>query len=74
MNHQHQEHAKTAAGEIDPVCGMTVDPAHAAASSRIGDRTFYFCSIACKQKFDASPQRYLDDTDRAQGRAHRASQ
>ncbi len=39
--------------EIDPVCGMTVDPAHAAGTSRIGDRTYYFCSKSCKQKFNA---------------------
>jgi Cu+-exporting ATPase len=54
MKHGHQhEHTQTAA-EIDPVCGMSVDPARAAGSSRIGGRTFYFCSASCKQKFDAN--------------------
>jgi Cu+-exporting ATPase len=37
---------------IDPICGMTVDPATAAGTSRAGDRTFYFCSIGCKKKFN----------------------
>ena len=57
MNHNHQ-HAHVHAGEVDPVCGMTVDPAEAAGSSRIGDRTFYFCSTSCKQKFNADPAAY----------------
>jgi P-type Cu+ transporter len=55
-NHQHQH--VHAAGAVDPVCGMTVDPATAAGSSRIGDQTFYFCSASCKQKFDANPAAY----------------
>ena len=42
----------------DPVCGMTVDPAQAAGSSRIGDTTFYFCSASCKQKFNTNPAGY----------------
>ena len=57
MMNDHQQ-GKTPHGEVDPVCGMTVDPAHAAGSSRIGDRTFYFCSASCKQKFNADPAAY----------------
>jgi Cu+-exporting ATPase len=51
MNHAHAHAHGT---EIDPVCGMTVDPANAAGWSRRGDRTFYFCSASCKQKFNAN--------------------
>jgi Cu+-exporting ATPase len=58
MKHDHAHAHVPAAGEVDPVCGMTVDPAHAAGSSRIGDRTFYFCSTSCKQKFNADPAAY----------------
>ncbi|HEX6085718.1 MAG TPA: heavy metal translocating P-type ATPase [Thermoanaerobaculia bacterium] len=58
MKHNHQHQHAHAAGEVDPVCGMTVDPAHAAGSSRIGDTTFYFCSASCKQKFNADPAAY----------------
>jgi len=46
------------AREVDPVCGMVVDTESAAASSRFEDQQFYFCSIACKEAFDASPARY----------------
>jgi YHS domain-containing protein len=42
----------------DPVCGMMVDPANAAASSEHDGQTYYFCSIECKEAFDLSPERY----------------
>ena len=44
--------------EKDVVCGMQVDPAKAAGTSQFGGKTYYFCSAACKAKFDASPQQY----------------
>lgn len=47
------------AGERDPVCGMTVQPAGAAASHRHRDRTYYFCCQGCATKFKADPERYL---------------
>jgi Cu+-exporting ATPase len=59
---------------LDPVCKMEVNPASAEAQSEYQGQTFYFCSAECKRKFDANPERYIDDTDRAEGRAHRASQ
>jgi P-type Cu+ transporter len=58
---------------LDPVCKMEVNPASAEGQSEYEGQTFYFCSMACKQKFDAAPERYLDETDRAQGRAYRSS-
>ncbi|HYC58681.1 MAG TPA: heavy metal translocating P-type ATPase [Thermoanaerobaculia bacterium] len=39
---------------IDPICGMTVDAAHAAGSSEYDGTTYYFCSLGCKKKFDAA--------------------
>src|SRR5688572_7069673 len=56
LNHE----TKPRAAEIDPVCGMTVDPAKAAGSSTVDGKTFYFCSAGCKQRFDADPARYLE--------------
>lgn len=35
----------------DPVCGMTVDPSHAPASTHRNGETFYFCSSGCRDKF-----------------------
>lgn len=42
-----------AAGEIDPICGMSVDPARAAATSVRDGRTIYFCSVGCRERFEA---------------------
>lgn len=41
---------------IDPICGMTVDPATAAGSFKHEGETFYFCSKGCLQKFIAQTQ------------------
>ena len=43
----------------DPVCGMTVDPAHAKATAEHQGRTYYFCCPECAQKFTADTQKYL---------------
>ena len=50
-----EEHPKESNMEKDVVCGMQVDPAKAAGSSQYNGKTFYFCSKACKTKFDANP-------------------
>ncbi|MCI0460243.1 MAG: heavy metal translocating P-type ATPase [Gemmataceae bacterium] len=44
---------------VDPVCGMTVDPATARASSTHEGQTYYFCCPGCKARFEADPARYL---------------
>ena len=44
--------------ERDVVCGMNVDPVKAAATSEYNGKTYYFCAKACKNKFDADPQKY----------------
>ena len=44
--------------EKDVICGMQVDPAKAVATSEYDGKTYYFCSMACKHKFDANPKQY----------------
>ncbi|MGE0470502.1 MAG: heavy metal translocating P-type ATPase [Nitrospira sp.] len=46
-------------GEIDPVCGMTVQPATAAGSYEYRNTTYYFCAVRCLEKFRADPEYYL---------------
>ncbi|MGA8431171.1 MAG: HAD-IC family P-type ATPase [Candidatus Sulfotelmatobacter sp.] len=46
------------APNIDPVCGMKVNPATANHASELDGETFYFCSPSCQEKFRASPERY----------------
>ena len=41
----------------DPVCGMNVDTATAIRSSD-GSSTEYFCSTACRSRFEANPDQY----------------
>ena len=47
------------AAALDPVCGMTVDPAAARASAVHDGRTYYFCCPSCASKFRADPGRYM---------------
>jgi nitroreductase/YHS domain-containing protein len=44
---------------IDPVCGMEVEEAEAAATSTYRGRTIYFCALGCKSAFDLDPERYM---------------
>ncbi len=53
-------HSPTAdATAIDPVCGMTVDPAKTPHRHRHRDHNYYFCSAGCGGKFAADPEKYL---------------
>jgi Cu+-exporting ATPase len=40
----------------DPVCGMEIDWAAAAAGEEYEGKTYCFCSEACHQRFVAAPQ------------------
>ena len=42
--------------QIDPVCGMQVDPSTSPHSEYQG-KPYYFCSPGCKQEFDSNPAR-----------------
>lgn len=43
---------------IDPVCGMSVDPATAPARAEYQGQKFYFCSAQCKTRFQNDPEKY----------------
>jgi len=55
MMHVHPQ----TGSNIDPVCGMTVDPDHAAGSYEYAGKTYYFCNPSCLNRFKAEPERYL---------------
>jgi Cu+-exporting ATPase len=59
--HGEQAHTEGHGGDstVDPVCGMTVDPATAAHTFDCEGTTFHFCSAGCREKFVADPDRYL---------------
>jgi Cu+-exporting ATPase len=50
---------------VDPVCGMTVSIPLAAAMSVHQGEFIYFCNKACKERFDASPEAYLNVSPKA---------
>ena len=43
----------------DPICGMTVDPAKAAATIEYEGQPYYFCSKGCAAKFQQDPAKFL---------------
>ncbi|BDZ62381.1 hypothetical protein GCM10025873_21720 [Demequina sediminis] len=58
MTHHHEHASHHNATVTDPVCGMSVDPATAAATREHDGVTFAFCSAHCAATFDADPHRY----------------
>jgi len=55
--------ATTEAAAIDPVCGMTVQPATAAGSYEYQGKTYYFCATSCLTKFRTDPIHYLTPSE-----------
>ena len=45
--------------EVDPVCGMHIDSEEAAGTIEYGGKTYYFCSQACHDAFEADPTAYV---------------
>ena len=44
---------------VDPVCGMTVNPAKAAGQYEHAGHTYYFCGASCLARFKAEPEKYV---------------
>ncbi|HXW40287.1 MAG TPA: heavy metal translocating P-type ATPase, partial [Xanthobacteraceae bacterium] len=62
MQHSAHSYGAAAAAAIDPVCGMTVDPAETPHHHAHRGRTYYFCCAGCRNKFIADPDKYLRQT------------
>ena len=58
--HDHHAHHPDAATVIDPVCGMSVDPATSKHRFDHQGHAFHFCSAGCRTKFSADPVKYLE--------------
>jgi YHS domain-containing protein len=43
----------------DPICGMTVTAAEAAARFTFIGVTYFFCSVECRDLFQLAPERHL---------------
>jgi YHS domain-containing protein len=44
----------------DPVCGMQVEKSKASAQVEYKGKTYYLCSLSCKDKFVNEPKKYAD--------------
>ncbi|HVI55130.1 MAG TPA: heavy metal translocating P-type ATPase [Luteibacter sp.] len=51
--------ATEAATAIDPVCGMTVDPATTPHHATHDGHEYHFCGARCRERFMAEPTRFL---------------
>ena len=60
--HQHPEAAE---GVVDPVCGMTIDPADAVGHFDYKGQTYYFCAESCLEQFRENPEQFLNPDLRA---------
>ncbi len=49
--------------QTDPVCRMQIEEAEAVGKSEYQGQTFYFCSGACKTRFDDEPEKYTNQAD-----------
>lgn len=58
MTYPNEPRSDEKALVTDPVCGMKVDPATAAARREYDGTTFWLCSTGCADAFDADPHRY----------------
>ncbi len=43
----------------DPVCGMQVSYTTAIEESVYQGKTYYFCAGACREAFEAEPEKYI---------------
>jgi len=59
QDHTRHHYDHTGATAVDPVCGMSVDPATARYKIDHDGRSFYFCSKRCKAKFAENPAKYV---------------
>lgn len=47
---------------IDPVCKMQVDTRHAAGDLHFNNETYWFCSLACVERFARQPLSYVQSS------------
>ena len=60
MSHSHaSQDGPSPQTVLDPVCGMSVDPAKTAHHAEHNGQAFHFCGAGCRTKFVADPERYL---------------
>jgi YHS domain-containing protein len=44
----------------DPVCKMEIEEKDAKFKTEFEGKTYYFCNLSDKKKFEANPKKYLE--------------
>jgi P-type Cu+ transporter len=57
-----EKQIEAAVTAIDPVCGMTVNPATTPHHADYKGEHYHFCGAACRTKFISNPLKYLEPT------------
>jgi Cu+-exporting ATPase len=57
-----EQHVHPATEVVDPVCGMTIDPADAVGTVEHRGKTYYFCAGSCLERFREDPEAFVGDT------------
>ncbi|HYL32296.1 MAG TPA: heavy metal translocating P-type ATPase [Stellaceae bacterium] len=61
ISHIHDKSGQRgSASAIDPVCGMTVNPAVTPHRAHHHGADYFFCNAGCRAKFTAAPEKYLE--------------
>ena len=66
----HDGHGALADSAVDPVCGMTVNPATAAAHRSYEGVDYWFCNQGCAETFDADPGRFVSGHPESEHHTH----
>jgi Cu+-exporting ATPase len=61
--HARHSHASASGSVVDPVCGMSVDPATTPHKATYKGENYSFCSARCRTKFAVNPQKYLSSRE-----------
>jgi Cu+-exporting ATPase len=63
MNHNHK-HSNMNNNYSDPVCGKIMDDSQKAYTYQYQDKTYYFDSEDCINKFKQAPESYVNTTSK----------
>jgi YHS domain-containing protein len=45
---------------VDPVCKMELDEKDVKFKTKYKGKTYYFCGLSDKKKFDENPEKYIE--------------
>ena len=55
---------------MDPVCLMEIEKDTAAGPVEHMGKTFYFCCVGCKERFEKDPMKYMNNEPTGNHKSH----